>query len=197
MTRGDLEHPDLEELDWTPDRRDDSLSVVYQHAVGLATRAEQWYASKRPPKKHWGRGLRVGAIALGSLAAVLPILGEIFADGEAPALAPGWAAVALLGAAALIGLDRYFGFSAGWMRFMTAELTITRLRHDFEYQWQVVRATIGSVPSDADVIALLERAREMVLAVDDVINGETGAWIAEFRSTLETTGQSLGTATGP
>ncbi len=69
--------------------------------------------------------LRVSAIACGAVAAILPILSQIYTTDDKAAIAPGWAAVALAGAAALVGLDRYFGFSSGWTRFMAAELRIT------------------------------------------------------------------------
>jgi hypothetical protein len=191
MARGDLERPDLEELDWSAPHLSESLSRVFRHAVGLARSAEDWYARKRRAKSTWGRTLRVGAIVLGAVAAVLPILAEIFTDDGEPAIAPGWAAVALAVAAALIALDRYFGFSAGWMRFMAAELAITRLRHDFEYAWQAERATAGEAPSTSETAALLALAHKFVIAVDDAIANETGAWIAEFRTNLQQVEQAV------
>jgi 4-amino-4-deoxy-L-arabinose transferase-like glycosyltransferase len=192
MARDDLERPDLEELDWSAQHRSESLSQVFRHAIGLARSAEDWYARKRRVKAAWGRALRVGAIVLGAVAAVLPILAQISTADDRPAIPPGWSAVALAIAASLVALDRYFGFSAAWMRFMAAELAITRLRHDFEYAWQAARATAGDPPSDGEVAALLELARNVVVAVDDVIANETGAWITEFRTNLEQAEQALG-----
>lgn len=191
MAQGDLERPDLDELEWSPEHRAESLSHVFGHAVGLATAAEEWYAGKRRPKRRWGRVLRVGAIVLGAAAAVLPILAQISSNDDRPSIAPGWAAVALASAAALVALDRYLGFSTAWMRFMTAELQITRLRHDFEYAWQVGRVGAPASPSDDEVAALLARARDFVLAVDDVMADEIAAWVAEFRTSLERADQSL------
>lgn len=194
MAQHDLERTDLDELDWSEGQRSESLSSVFRHSVGFARGAEEWYASKRPAKKRLGRALRVGAIALGAVAALLPILSQIY-ESDRPPIAPGWAAVALVAAAALMGLDRYFGFSSGWMRFMAAEVQISRLRHDFEYVWQATRAGAGYPPSDEDVAALLSHAREFVLGVDDVIADETGAWISEFRSSLEGAEQGLAAST--
>lgn len=197
MAQGDIKRRELEELDWGTAQRSESLSVVFRHAVDYAASAEEWYTTKRRTKRNGGRVLRVGAILLGTAAAVLPILSQIFTDDDKPAIAPGWAAVALAAAAALIAFDHYFGFSAGWTRFMAAELHVTRLRHDFEYDWQAVRAAATSPPSDDDVAALLARARAFVLAVDDVIAEETGAWITEFRTNLERVEQSLARSDRP
>jgi hypothetical protein len=177
----DLERPDLAALDWSVSARVGSLSVVFNHAVGLACKAEEWYARKRPSKKRCGRALRVGAVILASVAAILPILAQISTTNSKLAIAPGWAAVALAAAGTLIALDHYFGFSSGWMRFMAAELRVTRLRHNFEYSWNAEFASSGDPPTAAEVAALLELARLVVLSVDDVIADETGSWMAEFR----------------
>jgi hypothetical protein len=190
VPRADLARPDLDELDWSDEQRSRSLSVVFAHAVGLAAGAEEWYASRRRAKRLWGRALRVTAICLGAVAAVLPILSQIFTSDDKAAIAPGWAAVALAAAAALVALDHYFGFSTGWSRFMAAELRLTRLRHQFEYDWQLARAANAAERSD-EVAPLLVLAREFVLAVDDAISSETGAWIAEFQTSLDRAEEGL------
>jgi hypothetical protein len=197
VAQGDLKRPDLDELDWATGQRSESLSAVFSHAVGFAAATEEWYATKRRAKRFWGRVLRVGAIVLGTAAVVLPIVSQIYTNDDKATIAPGWAAVALAAAAALIAFDHYFGFSAGWARFMAAELQVTRLRHDFEYAWEAARAAATAPLSDTQVAARLARAREFVLAIDDIIADETGAWITEFRASLERVEQSIGRSDRP
>jgi hypothetical protein len=189
----DLYRPDLAALDWSMSARVGSLSVVFNHAVGLAGNADKWYARKRPTTKRCGRALRVGAVILASVAAILPILAEISTANGKPAIAPGWAAVALAIAGTLIALDHYFGFSSGWMRFMAAELRVTRLRHDFEYSWNVMLASSAEPLTADEIAALLDLARAVVLSVDDVVADETGNWVAEFRGTLDRAERAFGT----
>lgn len=179
-----ITRPDLKELDWSAAHRAESLSAVYAHSTGYGTATESWYAEKRRPKRVLGRLLRAGAIVLGAVAAILPILGQIDTHDGKPSIPPAWASVALAAAAAFVALDRFFGFSTGWMRFMDAELHVTRLRHDFEYAWQEAYAKLADPPSEQDVAALLERARRFVRAVDDVIENETKSWIKEFQTDL-------------
>lgn len=78
------------------------------------------------------------------------------------------------------------------MRYMATELQLTRLRHDFEYAWQEVRIALGDPPSESEVVALLMRAREFVLAVDNATAAETLAWISEFQTGLADVETSLG-----
>jgi hypothetical protein len=187
----DLDRPILEQLVWRPDTRSVSVEVLFEHAVGLAVAAEEWYARKRPPKRAAGRSLRVATVVLGAIGAVLPILSEITTKNGKPAIAPGWAAVALALAAALITLDRFFGFSSGWMRFMDAELQVTRLRHQFEYDWNTQRAASQEPPTDDELRAYIALAQDFVLGVDRIVAAETAAWIVDFRGGLERIEQGL------
>ena len=180
-------------LDWSPEVRSASLTAAFRHAVDLAREAEAWYATRRPAKKHWGRALRVGAILLGATAAIIPILSEIDSTQGKSAISPGWASIAVAGAAALVALDHFFGFSSGWMRFMTSGQTITRLRHNFEYTWNIQCAALSGAPTAAQVCSLLEVARGLVVAVDDVIADETNQWVVDFRGSLERADRDLGT----
>jgi hypothetical protein len=187
----DLATPGLGELDWHADSRTASLSAVFAHAIGVVTEAQTWYASKRPSKRAWGRALRVTAILLGTAGAVLPIVSQITSTSGKPAIAPGWSAVAVAAALACIGLDRYFGFSSGWMRFMAADQRLARQRSDFEYSWNQIRAGLTDPPTDEDVNRLLELARANVLAVQDIIGAETSDWLADFRGALSEAEQTL------
>jgi SMODS and SLOG-associating 2TM effector domain 2 len=182
----DLEHSDLGELNWSLDQRSKSLSSVFDHATAFSRDAEQWYARKRSAKRRYGRALRVGSILLGALAAVIPIVSEIYPTG-AGAIAPGWSAVALAAAATFVGLDRYFGFSSAWMRYMAAELKLAQVRTSFEYMWQLKRATTADPPTDDDLAILLEDAHTFVSTVNELISEETRAWITEFRTALTAT----------
>ncbi|MDA0161891.1 SLATT domain-containing protein [Solirubrobacter ginsenosidimutans] len=188
---GDIARSDLPELDWGAAERAASLSKVYVHAQGLAVASERWYAANRPPKRVAGRVLRVLALLLGTAAALLPILSEIFTTGDKPAFAPGWASVALVIAAALIAVDRYLGASNAWMRYMTAETQIANLRQEFEYAWNIERTRTASPPTDAEVAVLLGLARKLVADVNDVVAAETGTWISDFRGSLQSTEQGL------
>ena len=192
MKLGDLERPELGQLDWSVSARRASLSKAFDHAVDYATGSENWYAKKRRWKKGWGRLLRIGAILLGATAVVLPILSEIFTSEGEPVIAPAWASVALAVAAALVALDHYFGFSAGWMRFMATELKLTNLRHDFEYDWQPLMAKINGHPSDREVSAALARAQKLVYDIDLALAEETEVWIREFQSSLDRVEKSTG-----
>jgi low affinity Fe/Cu permease len=53
-----------------------------------------------------------------AVAGVLPVLSQIFGAGSSVKIQPAWAAVALAIAVSLVALDRFFGFSSAWARYM-------------------------------------------------------------------------------
>jgi hypothetical protein len=187
----EIQGPAFGDLDWSPESRAAALTELFKRTVAYSTRMEEWYAHKRRAKRPWGRALRVGAIALGAVAAILPVISEIYSSDGQPTVAPAWSTVALILAATLIGLDRYFGFSAAWMRFMAAELRLARQRHEFEHKWQSQRAGVGEEISDQELTAFLDLSGELTRAVDQTVSDETGSWIEEFRSSLDRGEQSV------
>lgn len=188
----DIRTPDLGELDWSPGSRTESLTKVFNHTVGVSEEAQRWYAAKHPSKRSSGRALRLVGLLLGGVGAVLPIISEISSSSSGkPAIAPGWAAVALVLAAGCAILDRFLGFSSAWMRFIVAEQNLERQRRDFEYAWNEARTKVSDPPSDSDVASLLTLARENVKQVEDIIDRETAEWVTQFRGALADTERSL------
>lgn len=186
-----IETPQLGELDWSPDVRSASLNAVFEHATSCCAVAEQWYAAKRRSKRSWGRALRVMAIILGFLAAILPVIAEITTSRGKPGVAPGWAAVSLAGAAACVALDQYFGFSSAWMRFMIAEQRLSNQRERFQYAWNQHLIDVADPPTDDQTNALLTLARDSVTTVQAIIDKETSDWLADFRQVLTDSDKQL------
>lgn len=179
-------------LDWSQDNRSGALGQLFKRALVYAQEIEDWYTRKRRIRRRWGRRLRVTAIMLGSIAALLPVLSEIYTRDGQPVIAPAWATVALILAATVVGLDRFFGFSTGWMRFMAAELKLARNRHEFEGEWAALHASSEGPASDEELDSLLECARKLVREMDEIVLDETGIWTAEFQSALDRAEQAAG-----
>ncbi len=96
-----------------------------------------------------------------------------------------WASVAIGVAAALVLLDRFFGSSTGWMRFIRTEMHLRQLHQEFEMSWERERAAwAGQDPSAKQVQQMLGRAMAFVTKVSEVVRQETEEWVREFQSTL-------------
>ena len=127
-----IENKALGQLDWSEKSRVKSLTEVFEYAIGVSREAQDWYEGKHPSKRSSGRALRLTGLLFLGVGGVLPIISEISSSASGkPAIAPGWAAVALALAAGCGILDRYLGYSSAWMRFILAEQRLESQRQDF------------------------------------------------------------------
>jgi len=174
-------------LSWRPEDCAESLAAVFDQVTGEARAAIAWYPNKTGRKRRTAMALRVGAVIATAGAGVMPILAQMgVGENGAPILQPAWASVSLAVAAALVGLDHYFGFSSGWMRFVATELQLRQQLLEFQMEWATERASWkGASPTDDQVQRVLSRAKAFVLGVSATVLEETNTWIAEFQTTLK------------
>jgi len=181
----DLYFQPLPELSWAPEDQVDSFEKIAQYVSGEAQSAIKWYLEKKQSKKAWAQLLRFLAIIATTAAGFLPLFAEIYAVDGRPLVSPAWASVALVIAAALIGLDHFFGFSSAWMRFLTTEMKIRQILHEFLMDWEIQRSILkGQNPTDQQVREILSRFKSFLYQVDTLLNDETNLWVEEFSVAL-------------
>jgi low affinity Fe/Cu permease len=192
----DIRPAELDSLDWGAEHARRSLDVIYRHVVGVASQAINWYLIARRPKRRWAQRLRVGAIVMVAVAGVLPVLSQIFATGSSVKIPPAWASVALAIAVALVALDRFFGFSSAWARYMATGQSISAALNQFRIDWQQASSKLpaGELTQE-NVDGFLRLAKTFTRKTDDLIQAETLQWVKEFHETLteiERSAQSKG-----
>jgi len=190
--KGDLVPGLVAELDWAPGNQEASLNTLVTQARQLANDAIAWYLRLRRPKRRAATGLRLLAIIAAAFAGIVPMLtGLEIARGK---IDPVWASILLAVAAASIALDRFFGYSSAWIRFITAELKIRQQLHEFQFDWEALRAIWqGGPPSTEQVQDALQRCRTFLSFVDTTIREETAIWVQEFQETLRTIDEAVKT----
>lgn len=174
-------------LSWNPSDVPGSLEGLYEFMKAKAEAAIQWYLHAKRLKKILAIVLRVMSIALGSVAAIIPILSQMITrqNGE-QIIAPAWASVALVLAGVLIALDRFLGCSSSWMRFISTELRLHKRLDEFQLDWQGERSKWKDTSADdKQVETMFEIAKAFIADVDKLLIDETNAWIAEFQSSLK------------
>jgi hypothetical protein len=182
----DIRSKPLEALSWDLSTVLASLARLVNHAIVEAETAIDWYLGAKRSKQHLARWLRAGAILLTATAGVIPILTQIYATDGKPAFSPAWASFALAVAATLVGLDRFFGFSSAWIRYITTEMRIRRILQGFRLDWETDKATWkGETPNDEQIQRVLARVKAFVLDVATIVEAETNSWAEEFQSTLK------------
>jgi hypothetical protein len=190
----DIRPSELGSLDWRPEHARQSLEVIYQYVVNAASQAVNWYLVARGPKRRWAQRLRVGSIMMVAIAGVLPVLSQIFGAGKSVVIQPAWATVALAIAVALVALDRFFGFSSAWARYMATGQAISAALNQFRLDWQKFSTQLPASELTQDNINhLLDLAETLIRKMDDLIQAETLQWVKEFRETLTETERSAQT----
>jgi hypothetical protein len=174
------------DLDWSPENRQESIQRIYRYVCNHAEQAINWYLIKKNAKRRWARILRLWAIIFAAAAALVPLLAQIYQNHARFHVDPVWASVALFIAATLVGLDRFFGFSSSWMRFITAELKIKTKYEAFQMDWQIKLAALkGEHPNDQQTNDLLESCKAFLISVNEIIVEEMEEWKRDFKSALK------------
>jgi hypothetical protein len=185
----DLEYQPLERLRWDEENRAESLDMVYDHVVQEAGHAIAWYRNSKRPKKFGARLIRGLAIVFFSAAGLIPILVQIldarWRDVLPPILfQPAWPSVLIAIAAALLGVDRYFGLSSGWIRYIKTELHLLQVVEEFELLWQEMKSRWqAGAPTNDQVSKMLAEAKKFVSDFKSIIREETLEWATDFDRT--------------
>ncbi len=183
----DLRPQEFPTLSWDESKVVMSLESLSQYVTGEADSAIGWYGQKRGPKRLGGWLLRAGAIIATSTAAAIPVLAESFptADGKMW-IPPGLASIAVIVAVTLIALDRFWGATSGWVRFMLAEQEIGQALETFRFDWEIAKlGWVKPKPTIEQITAAVNRSQTFLAQVHTVVRQETNAWANEFQSVLK------------
>ncbi|WP_445526521.1 SLATT domain-containing protein [Streptomyces cyslabdanicus] len=157
------------------------LDELYRWVERGALQTVAWYLGERVWKRRGARALRIGAAAGAVTGAALPLLDLTgAADGVAP-----WGYVALLLGVACVGIDRYFGVTAGWMRDVATAQAVQRRLQALQFDWasESVREVLGPAEGTAGEAAerCLGVLRRFSEDVTELVRSETADWMVEFR----------------
>jgi hypothetical protein len=182
----DLKPVPFPSLSWAPEDRTKSLSALVGYATKEAERAIDWYYWKRRRMQRWGRGLRLGAVLATSAAGVTPLLAELMERNGHPAIDPLWAALLLAVAGILVLLDRFWGCTSAWVRYMGAAQEITAALDAFRIQWESHKLLWDGLQVDVEQAqATIDSCQSFLDRVRSVVRTETDTWVTEFHKILE------------
>jgi hypothetical protein len=153
----------------------ETAAVLFRHAESAALAAIDWYLWKKTIKSRWSRGLRALAIVLAVCGGVVPLVHA----ADARLIAPEWGYVILALSAGCVLLDRYFGFTTSWMRYMRAQSRLHRALVLAQADWT------AAMCRPADGKELMAVIRELIQATGEVLENETDDWASELSEQAE------------
>jgi hypothetical protein len=128
---------------------------------------------------------RVGSILALAIAGVIPILGEIYEKGDVPGLSPAWSTFALAIAGVFLSLDRFGGYTTGWIRYIRTAQALSRLQSNFRIEWESQRLILQSGQTDsATVDQAIQKCRDFLAQVNLIVGAETDEWAKDFQKVL-------------
>ena len=171
---------------WDPANSAQSLKDIFCYVVEQADISSSWYWRNKKWKARLSQAIRFLAWILAAVGGLLPVIGTLAPSNSIwRVLNNGlWASLLLGFAAAMIGLDRAFGYSSGWARYVLTATNIRKSLEEFRMDWADLLAKAGTSPTPDQIEALIERARKFRVDVEALVLQETKDWITEFQSSM-------------
>ncbi len=163
------------------------LEKVRNFALNNTLKQINWYNENKKPYMVRAKILRGLAIVFVALGALTPFIvgSKIIPENW---VGINWTQVGYISlgiAVCLIGLDKFFGYSSSWVRFMTTSNALQKHLAEFQYDWAILSAKASCSPlSPGGCEPLLQRVQAFALKVHSEIEKETSDWAAEYQSNL-------------
>jgi len=180
----DLKSGDFPALHWEAEKLAEPLDQLCIYAKNQAQQSIDWYFRKRQLRRHFCRIFRLSAILLTAFAGLLPMINDIVDSQKA--LHPLCAAVALGVAATLILLDRFYGFTNGWIRYLLTARQLIEALEAFHFEVERHKLSWGNLePTPEQATMLLEQIWQFHKKALGIVNDETKGWAAEFTEAIK------------
>jgi hypothetical protein len=171
-----------------------ALKELYEALVAKAEGAMGWYESRQRDKKVGARRARGTAVFLGTLTTIIPSVIAFFPERVSFWGIQNFAMVRLNPVATVLGvlagsmilLDKFYGFSSSWMRYVTTYQQIQSSLEEFRVNWrkQIIRLNGNQPPTDEQVLAIYDFLMTFLRSINTAVETETQAWVAEFKGVL-------------
>jgi hypothetical protein len=178
----------LPHLSWKESDIDSSLTALARYVETEAQRQIDWYRSKQVVKARVSTAIRFTAIVLFAAGALVPIMKATLKVETLRKLAfdfadSGYLLIAVAGAC--VAMDRFFGYSSGWIRCITTALAIEKSLDEFRMEWARSLAKLrGAAPDEAKLDQLILTCETFSVATRSQVEQETKAWVMEFQTNL-------------
>ena len=82
-------------------------------------------------------------------------------------------------------LDKVYGCTTAWVRYLQAELELQELLKGFTFDWESSRLGAQTPePTPEQAAAMVASCRQFLIQAHGIVRNETHKWAAEFQSML-------------
>jgi len=161
---------------------DVALPSIYAHAGNTSWRIREWYWQSIASKKRMSlavRGITFFGVLIGT---ACPIVAGLLSQSDDKFRLAQAGIIVLAVAAMLQVADRVFGWSTGWLRYVTTVTAMENSTHKFELDWADYIVSKSGALADTDKKPLFDLAKQLEEDVFKLRSDETDKWAAEFVS---------------
>ena len=97
----------------------------------------EWYLKHQKWMKRLSKLIRLLAIILFGLGGLIPMINALLLENQSDLRIMNLSYIAIATAGTLLLLNKFFGFSSGWIRFITTQMEIKRMITEFELRWKI------------------------------------------------------------
>lgn len=160
----------------------EALPAIYDHAVAYSNMCRGWYWRSIRAKRLISLIARLLTFFLGAFGVAAPLIAAIWPNDGDKLL---WSQLAVV-ALAMAGLaqlaDRVFGWSSGWLRYISTVTIMENLTRRFQMDWATYFINRGITDTPCEVKPLFEIAQQFQIELGEIQSDETNGWITEFNA---------------
>lgn len=171
---------------WRPGEASESLAHLLTYVEQEAASTIAWYWRNKRWKAKCSRLIQISAIVLTALAGIFPVVAYLLKEMKWPYPSESglWASLFVGVAAALIGIDRTFGLSSGWTRYVLTATALRKLLEEFRLDCALLLCKSDKNPTADEILSVVQRAKDFRLAVENAVYQETKDWATEFQNNV-------------
>jgi len=170
---------------------DEALQSIYERATNTSRTICKWYWTSIKTKRRTSLGIRFIIFSLLILGTVLPILAGLKGDTEVRLQFTQYGVAALALAGLLQVADRVFGWSSGWLRYITTVTAMENLTRRFELEWAGYILNRTGALGESDTRQLFDQAKRFEDDIVKLQSDETDKWVTEFNSGIALLGDMI------
>lgn len=157
-----------------------ALQSIYERASKTSTTICTWYWLSIKTKRRTSLTVRFLTLSLLIVGTVLPILAGL-RDNVADRLFFTQFGVAALACGGLLQVaDRVFGWSSGWLRYITTVTAMESLTRRFELDWAGCILNLTGTLNESNVKQLFDFAKRFEEEMLKLQSEETDKWVLDF-----------------
>lgn len=170
---------------------DETLQSIYEHACNTAGTICRWYWISIKTKRRTSLSVRFVTFTLAIMGTVLPIMAGLIESTSVRLQFTQFGVAGLALAGLLQVADKVFGWSSGWLRYITTVTAMETLNRRFELEWAGLMLKKNEPLDQCDTKELFDLARRFEDEIIRLQKEETEKWVVEFNSGIALLGEVI------